>query len=179
VKQLLLIIILLLSTLSGCKKKDNPVISGIATIESTLYGTGPYYAYGFSFSIAGKTTTISDPGPDITVYASKNIDGSISQISFEASNYQNSFSLASENSTEADAKLSFKELKTVGDGIQWGPSAIQLKGNQIWLYRTNKGNYAKLRLISVNEETIQNQLCAVCTFEWIYQPDGSVTFPSV
>jgi hypothetical protein len=154
-----------LSTLSGCKKKDNPVISGIATIESTLYGTGPYYAYGFSFSIAGKTTTISDPGPDITVYASKNIDGSISQISFEASNYQNSFSLASENSTEADAKLSFKELKTVG--------------NQIWLYRTNKGNYAKLRLISVNEETIQNQLCAVCTFEWIYQPDGSVTFPSV
>jgi hypothetical protein len=174
----LLIILILLTSLSGCHKADGPAKSGTVTLESTLYGTGPYYAYGFSFSKAEKIATISDPGPDFTVYASKKTDGSISQISFEASNFLNSFSLVIENTTEAAAIQAFKEFATVGN-VEWTPSAIPLKNNQIWLFRTNKGNYAKLRLISVGEETIQNQLCAVCTFEWVYQPDGTATFPAI
>jgi hypothetical protein len=178
VKKPLLVIILLLSTLLGCKKADGPVTSGTATIRSTLYGTGPYYSKGFSFSAGKEVSTISDPGPDMTVNVSKNTDGSINinMISFETPNYYNSFSLIGEFESVTTAVQAFTNLKTVGD-VNWTASAIPLKINQIWLYRNDSGKFVKLRIISLVEITIQNQLSVECTFEWVYQPDGSVTFP--
>jgi hypothetical protein len=173
----IIIFLLVLATFSACKKTDSPVTSGTVTLRSTLYGTGPYYANGFSFSTAKEVSTISDPGPDITVNVSKNLDGTIKEVSFEASNYENSFALVGTYETEAAAIQAFADLLTVGD-VQWIPSAIPLKNNQIWLYRSGSGKYVKLRIITLEEKTIQGQLSAECTFEWVYQPDGTATFPA-
>jgi len=175
-RQTLIIILLLLSTLAGCDKDDTSSVSGTVTLESTLYGSGPYYAYGFLFSGAEKVTTLSDPGPDITVFVWKNLDGTIKEISFETSNYYNSFSLIGEYGNEAAAMQVFNDLTTVGS-VQWTQQAIPLKNNQVWLYRSDDVKYAKLRLVSLVEKSIQEQPVAECTFEWVYQPDGTTTFP--
>jgi hypothetical protein len=174
--RLLFIFLLLLATLSVCKKTDSPVTSGTVTLRSTLYGTGPYYANGFSFSLAKEISTISNPGPDITVNISKNLDGTIKEVSFEASNYENSFSLIGSYETETSAIQTFTDLLTFGY-VQWIARAIPVKNNQIWLFRSGTGKYVKLRIITLEEKIIQDQLSAECTFEWVYQPDGTTTFP--
>ena len=170
--------VLILALFSGCQKEKTPATSGTATIESTLHGSGSYYADGFSFSKPGIVSTISTPGPDITLFASKNLDGSFKETSFEASNFENSFSLVGESANEADAIQSFKSLIIVGN-VQWIASAKPLERNQIWLFKTGMGRYNKMRIITVVEEMRQNLPYASCTFEWVYQPDGSTTFPNL
>lgn len=173
----IIIIIIFFVTLAACKKTDSPVTSGTVTLESTLYGTGPYYANGFSFSTAKEVSTISNPKPDITVNISKNLDGTIKEVSFETSNYENSFSLFGVFESEAAAIQAFVGLLTIND-VQWNARAIPLKNNQIWLYRSSTGKYVKLRVITLDEKMIQGQLSAEITFEWVYQPDGTATFPA-
>ena len=163
--------------ISGCKKESSRLTSGTATIESTLHGAGPYFAYGFSFSQPGLVKTTDSPGPDITLLTSKNLDGSIKEISLETDNYNSSFSLKGEYSSEATAITAFKELLEVGNP-QWTASAIPLRKNQVWLFRTAEGKYVKIRVISTVEEMIQIVPYGSCTFEWVYQPDGSATFSS-
>ncbi|MHB8132212.1 MAG: hypothetical protein ACYDEX_24915 [Mobilitalea sp.] len=169
--------VLILVLFSGCKKADEQVVSGTETLVSTLHGTGPYYAFGFSFASAEKISTLSVPGPDITIFASKNVDGTIKDISLEASNFENSFSHVDEYMSEAEAVQGFNNLSTVGN-TQWVASAKPLKINQVWLYKTGSGNYAKLRIISTVEEMRQSLPYGECTFQWVYQPDGSTTFLS-
>jgi hypothetical protein len=54
-----LYVVLLLSVfLPGSCKKDEIPLAGTETIETTLFGTGPYYAYGFSFSLAKQISTL-------------------------------------------------------------------------------------------------------------------------
>lgn len=163
--------------ISGCKKENGPATSGTATIESTLHGTGPYFAYGFSFSQAGLVKTTASPGPDITLYASKNLDGSLKEISLETDNFNSSFSLKGEYTTEDEARTAFKGLLEVGSP-QWIASALPLRKNQVWLFRTAEGKYVKIRVISTVEEMIQIVPYGSCTFEWVCQPDGSTTFTS-
>jgi hypothetical protein len=169
----LFIILIFCTVISGCKKTDIRITSGTETLESTLYGTGPYYAYGFSFSSAKKVTTISSPVPDITVNASR-IDG---KVSIETSSYLPPFSLIGEYGTEAEAKQAFANYLIVADP-QWISIAKPLKNNQLWLFKTSSGNYVKIRIILVLEEVRQDLPYGSCTFEWVYQPDGSASFPS-
>ena len=49
--------------------------------------------------------------------------------------------------------------------------------NQVWVYRTGTETYAKIRIISTVNETRDDLPYGECTFEWVYQPDGSTTFP--
>ena len=168
---------LFLIAISGCKKENSQVTTGIATIESTLHGTGPYYANGFSFSKPGIVATSSSPGPDIILYAWKNLDGSLKEITLESSNFNSSFSLKGEYTSETEAINAYIQLLEVGSP-QWIASAKPFKKNQIWLYRDANGKYSKIRVISTVEETRLDLPYGSCTFEWTYQPDGSATFSS-
>jgi len=53
-----------------------------------------------------------------------------------------------------------------------------LKPNQIWLYRSGTERYAKIRIISTKLDITKDPDYAECTFEWVYQPDGTLTFPA-
>jgi hypothetical protein len=171
------LVILLTSILLavGCKKDDTPRTSGIDTIDNTLYGTGPYYANGFSFSKAAKISTLENPGPDIIIYV--NIDQPPSRLTFQANNLKPSFYKAGDYADEGAAKSAFDNLKTV-PAAQWVDMADPIADNQVWIYRSGSEHYTKIRIISTVNEIRENINYGECRFEWRYQPDGSSTFPS-
>jgi hypothetical protein len=176
-KRFLIIILFFLITIPGCRKNDNPKLSGTDTIDNKLYGTGPYYAIGFSFPADKKISTLNSPHDVITINAGVSLDGNtIEKIYLDVQNFNNSFYRFGEYSGAAAAKQAFDNLTNIGD-VVWKASGDSVKVNQVWIFRTEASNFAKFRIISTVAEIRQNKPYAECTFEWVYQPDGSSTFP--
>jgi hypothetical protein len=130
--------------------------------------------YGFSFSKAQLVSTNTNPGPDVTVYV--NIDNQPPKLTLQANNMKPSFYKVGDFADEDAAKSTFNNLKTVSVS-QWEDMADPLNVNQVWIYRSGNENYAKIRIISTVNETRQLVNYGECTFQWVYQPDGSLTFP--
>jgi hypothetical protein len=169
----ILILTAFILLMHSCKKEDTIATSGIVTLDNTLAfnpGTQAYYAYGFLFSQAEKVSTLSTPAPDITV------DSDGTNIFLGTNSFKNSFYLSSEYSDEAPAKTAFDNLQSVSV-TQWFGLASPLKPHQIWIYRSGTEHYAKIRIISTVSEVRDYLDYAECTFEWVYQPDGSLTVP--
>jgi hypothetical protein len=169
-----LFIILLFSVLlqGSCKKDDTPETSGIATIDNIRTLDQTYYVYGFLFSEAKKVSTLDNPPPDITV------DSDGTSLLLQANNLNNSFYKAGEYNDASSAEAAYKNLKsaTVSES-EWEGLAYPLKAHQIWIYRSGTNNYTKFRIISIISEIRSGKDYAECTFEWEYQPDGTLTFP--
>lgn len=166
-----LFIILLLP---ACNKDDNPDTSGTVTMNNDLLlsqQTQNYYLFGFLFSKGELVSSEAVPPPDIII----DTDGT--KLSFEANNLQNSFFLFEEYVNESLAEDAFNSL-TSATVSQWAGSATPLKPNQIWLYRSGTERYAKIRIISTILDITKNPDYAECTFQWAYQPDGTLTFPA-
>lgn len=175
-RKYLIFIILFTFLLAGCRKNDNPRLSGTDTIDNTLYGTGPYYAFGFSIPTGEKISTINDPLDVITILADVDINNEIRRIFFDTRNFKESFFLFGEYTDATTALLSFENLISFSNP-QWTASGDTVRSNQIWLFRTSTEKYAKIRVISTVAEIRNNKPFAECTFEWVYQPDGTLTFP--
>jgi hypothetical protein len=178
-KKYLSLILLFIVFFARCKKESTDIpdqdsirLSGIDTINNVLYGTGPYYAFGFSFPQGKKISTLSVPEPDITV----DNDGTLDNLILQTNNYKNSFYLAGEYGNATLAEQGFESL-TAPIVSQWEIWAYSIKANQIWVYRSGTNHYAKLRIISIISETRNTWDYAECVFEWVYQPDGTLTFP--
>jgi len=172
-RKLILTACLTFLLLPSCKKNDDPEVSGNVTINNELtmdQDLQAYINYGFLFSKGKKVSNFDTPPPDIIVYRSGDI------ISFEANNLKNSFYKYGEYNDEASAKNAFDNLTSV-NVTQWSGSASPLKANQIWLYVSGTERYAKIRIISTLMEMRGTFEFAECTFEWVFQPDGSATFP--
>jgi hypothetical protein len=175
-KRSLILIFVLAIILTSCKKTDNtPSGSGTVTIDSKTYQSSTYYVYGFLFSKAKKVSTLENPGPDITVYVNSDTPTD-TWLYFQANNLNPSFSKIGDYPDAASASAAFDNLKTVGNTV-WTDLAEPVAANQVWLYKTGTPCYAKLRIISTVNETRDNLPYGECSFEWVYQPDGSATFP--
>jgi hypothetical protein len=179
-KRYILILSSIILLLPSCRKVNDIPTSGTATInnDSHLDQVLQTYTYdGFLFS-AGKQVSILDtPPPDITLIN----DGTLYNFIFEADNLENSFYKVGKYSNASSAKNVFDTL-TVPVVMQWAAWADSLKPNQIWLYKSGNEHYAKMRIISTFSErrkpvTGDSTNYSECTFEWVYQPDGSLTFP--
>lgn len=166
-----LVIVILLS---GCTKVEPTRTSGIDTIDNTTHFSTTYFNYGFSFSNAKLVSTINSQGYDITVYV--NIDNLPHRLTLQANNLKPSFYKVGDFADEDAAKSAFNNLKTVSVS-QWEDMADPLNVNQVWIYRTGSEHYAKIRIIRTVNEMRSNIAYGECTFEWVYQPDGSLTFP--
>ena len=169
----IIIISLLLTT--ACSKNDDPDKSGTVAINNELtfdQQRQTFISYGFSFSKAKLVSIFETPPPDITV----DNDGTLDNLILQTGNYKNSFYKAGEYSDAATARQEFDKLTSpvVSDWEIW---AFGIKANQIWIFRTSAEKYAKIRIISTLSEARVSQDYAECTFEWVYQPDGSLTFP--
>jgi hypothetical protein len=175
-KKILYIIFLLLFALSCRKKDENAVLSGTTTIDNILYGTGPYFAMGFSVTSGKNVSTLDSPLDAITIMADYDINYNVRKIYFATNNFFYSFFRFGQYSDENAASLAFNNLTSFTDP-SWTELGDSVKANQIWLYKTNSAGFAKLRIISTVSEKRDNKPFAGCTFEWIYQPDGSFTFP--
>jgi hypothetical protein len=76
----------------------------------------------------------------------------------------------------ATAQSAFDNLKTISV-TQWLDMADPINANQVWIYRSGTDNYTKFRIVSTVNETRQSIPYGECSFQWVYQPDGSSTFP--
>lgn len=176
-KRPIILIFIFAIVLNSCKKTDNtPSGSGTVTIDNTTHQSTTYYVYGFSFSKAKKVSTLETPGPDITVYVNSDTPPD-TWLYFQANNLNPSFSKIGDYPDAGSATAAFDNLKTVGS-YQWTDLAQPIAPNQVWVYKTGTPCYAKIRIISTVNETRNSLPYGECTFEWVYQPDGSTTFPS-
>lgn len=176
-KRISIILLTIFLILTGCKKDKTPPLSGTVSIDNNLEGndkTG-YYAYGFSFVLAKKVSTVDNPPPDITI----DNDGTPANLLLQATNLLNSFYKAGEFADATAAQQAFKNLTslTVPQLSEWSEWAYLIKPNQIWIYRSGTEHFSKFRIISTNSEPRVPRDFAECTIEWVYQPDGSLTFP--
>ena len=169
----ILIIPILIIFLTGCQKDESPPLSGNVTLDNTLYGNGPYYELGYSFVLAEKLSTLEFPAPDITI----DNDDVPGNLMFEANNRSNSFFLVGEY-LPAEALQTFNGLTTIAiQEQQWQGIGHAVRPNQVWIYRSGTEHYAKIRIISTKSESQSPRDYAECTFDWMYQSDGSLTFP--
>lgn len=175
-KSLYIILLLSSAVLFSCKKDNSPSGSGTVTIDNTTYQSSTYYVYGFSFSKAKKVSTLENPGPDITIYVNADTP-SDTWLYLQADNLNPSFSKIGDFPDAESASTAFDNLKTVGN-YSWSDLAQPVAPNQVWVYKTGTPCYAKIRIISTVNETRNDLPYGECTFEWVYQPDGSTTFPS-
>jgi hypothetical protein len=173
-KRIVLISLLIVLVLPGCTKKEPTRTSGIDTIDNINYFSTTYYQYGFSFSSAKLLSTNLNPGPDITIYL--NLDNVTPRLTLQHNNLKPSFYKEGDFPDEATAKSAFDNLKTVSV-TQWLDMADPISANQVWIFRSGTGNYTKFRIVSTVNETRQGIPYGECTFQWIYQPDGTLTFP--
>jgi hypothetical protein len=173
-KRIIFILIIIFSILPGCTKKEPTRTSGLDTIDNITYYSTTYYNYGFSFSAAKLVPTTNTPGPDISIYV--NVDNQIPRLTLQSNNLNPSFFKAGDFADVTSAQSAFDNLKTVSV-TQWQDMADPISANQVWIFRSGTGNYTKFRIVSTVNETRQSVAYGECTFQWVYQPDGSSTFP--
>jgi hypothetical protein len=163
--------------LAGCGGDDQKT-SGTITLTNELYdGDSYYFAMGLSFDEAKEVPTLPDQyRADITLMAGA-VTSSGPVVAFLSSNTLDPpFSLIGTYGSESAAKSAFSELKSVGS-LTWIDLAAPLAANQVWVFKSRDATYAKLRIISVTLDTSGDDPVASCTLEWVWQPDGSATFP--
>jgi len=173
-KKSVVIVILLALFIVSCEKNGRVSNSGTVTINNDLFfdnGIQAYIIYGFLFPEGRLVSIFASPPPDIT------IDSDGTNLSLEANNLNNSFYLYNSFTNETQAKEAFKNLTSLTVS-QWAGSAIPLNANQIWIYRSGSEHYTKIRIISTESGEVSGRDYAECTFEWVYQPDGTLTFPA-
>ena len=158
--------------LSGCRKDHTTPTSGTDTIDNTTYMTTTYYVFGFTFSLAEKISTLSDPGPDITI----GDDGTLFNLILQTNNQNNSFYKVGEYSSEAAAQQAFNNLTSTSI-TQWAALGDSIRINQVWIYQSGSEHYTKIRIVNTVSKVSVPIDYSECTFQWVYQPDGSLTFP--
>ncbi|MCU0473202.1 MAG: hypothetical protein MUC93_07530 [Bacteroidales bacterium] len=157
-------------SMSSCRKDNITPTSGTVTIDNTTSLGQTYYVYGFLFSQAKLVSTLNNAPHDIT------IDSDGTSPFFQTNNRLNSFHNAGEYTDAVTATAAFDTLTAKGISV-WTGLASPLITNQLWIYRSGSECYAKIRIISTKSEVRDSHAYAECKFEWVYQPDGSLTFP--
>ena len=168
---------LLLFLVTGCSKEEEEErISGIDTIESTIYpGEMGYYAIGFSFDQGKSISTDSKPKPDITVHPLTGTGGEVTGAYLDTPIPVSPFAFASGFDTPNEAKAFYDALAFVTNPA-WVPGADPIKENQIWIFKTTQGKYAKFRIVEITAENRTEGAWVSVRFEWRVQPDGTATF---
>jgi hypothetical protein len=170
----LILVLTVILFLTGCDGNEVSN-SGTVTVTNELFGSGPYYAMGFSFASANLVSTLTEPY-DIDIKAGSLFTGGPVEAFLSANTLEPSFALKGEYGTESEAISAFNALASVG-AASYIELAAPLKDNQVWVVRTEDERYAKIRIIKVELNSTDSPPYASCKFEWVFQPDGSTQFP--
>lgn len=160
-------------SVAGCTKTQPTRTSGIDTIDNTNHFSSTYYEFGFLFSGAKLVTTEATPKPDLTLFVTRT-DNPV--LTFQHFNLLPSYSKAGNFPDQESAQAAFDNLKTF-NVTKWVDMADSVSVNQVWIYRSGNSTYAKIRIISTINEVRQSVNYGEVTFQWVYQPDGTTTFP--
>jgi len=169
--------LVLMLLLAGCGKDDQK-ISGTITLTNELFdGKTFYYALGLSFDEAKAVPTLPDQYRADIILMAGTLPGGASDVAYLSSNTLDPpFALVNEYSSESEAQTAFGSLKSIGS-VSYIDVATPLKKNQVWVVKTRDFRFAKLRIIDVTLDLTGADPYATCKLEWVYQPDGSATFP--
>ena len=173
-RQICITILAFTCLLGGCKKDNSPRLSGSDTINNTLSKDPPYYVMGFSFPAAKKISTLNSPLDVFTINA---YPGNFDKTYFDAQNFENAFARYGTYADGAAAELAFNNLTSFNVTL-WKATGDSVKNNQIWLFKTSNGTFAKFLITGSVGEIRNSRAYVECTFEWVYQPDGTTTFPA-
>jgi hypothetical protein len=170
-------ILFILLAFTACKKNDGPHYSGTMTINNEAADKN-FSVYGFSVPVGKKVLNLYNQQDVITIQPDFDIDNTVRKLFLSSNNLDKSYFRFGQYTDAAAALLAFKNLNYFS-APQCTELGDSIKANQIWIYKTSDEKYAKLRIISTFTEKRQNMPFpyAECTFEWVYQPDGSLTFP--
>lgn len=163
--------------LAACGKDDQKT-SGTIMLTNELFDAGSYYyAFGLSFDEAKAVPTLPDQyRADITVQAGAVTSGGPVVVFLTNNTLDPPFALIGTYASESEAKTSFDGLKNPGT-LTYVDLAAPLADNQVWVVRTRDNKFAKIRIIEVVLDTDANPDFASCRFDWVWQPDGTATFP--
>ena len=163
--------------LAGCGKDDQKT-SGTITLTNELFDAGSYYyALGLSFDEAEAVPTLPDQyRADITVQAGPVTYGGPVVAYLSVNTLDPSFALIGTYGSEGDAKTAFDGLKNLGT-LTYADLAAPLAVNQVWVVKTRDFKYAKIRIIELVLNSAVSPYFASCKIEWVWQPDGTATFP--
>lgn len=177
-KRFCTILLIVVLSFTGCKKNNVPKVSGTITISNILYGNGPYYALGFSVPTGQKVSTLSDPPNVISVLVDADQNNVIKRIYFGTRSLENSFFRYGQYANATAASTAYKNLTSFPNPL-WMEEGDTVRPNQIWLFRTRDAKYAKLRITDTMTMKKPDMPFPYveCSFEWFYQPDGTLTFP--
>lgn len=175
-----LLVLFLIISVSACQKKNRVPTSGEATINSDRILSGSAYSIqGFSFATG--SVILYNPGsptniPDLFVLPIADTQGNATGAYFDSPNQYESFSLV--NTLEnADEALQFFNSYLTVDVSDYTSLANPLLINQVWVFKTNSGNFAKLLILRILNQVKDATPYAEVRFKWVYQPDGSTKFP--
>jgi hypothetical protein len=174
-KVLFILYFLLINLLPSCNKDSHPDTSGTVTINNILEfdnARQSWFVYGFSFSEAKLVAKLKPTSPGISI----DNDGTLENLILQEYNLNNPFYKAGDYPNATAAKQAFDNMTSV-QVPEWAEWADSIKANQVWIYRSGTEHYAKIRIISIVSEVRNSKDYAECTFEWVYQPDGTLTFP--
>ena len=172
-KKQIYILLAILIALTGCSKVEKTRTSGTDTIDNTIYQSTTFYSYGFSFESAKLISNIENPGPDITLIVTRDVPV---RLILQTDNFLASFYKVGDYIDQSAATIAFDNLKTV-QVPQWQELADNILPNQVWIYRSDGEKYTKIRIESTINETRTGVAYGECTFQWVHQRDGSLTFP--
>lgn len=173
-KRINYIVLAIIVAIASCTKTEKTRTSGIDTIDNIIHTSTSYFEYGFSFSQAKLISNLATPGPDITIIVVP--DSLSARITLQTNNLKPSFYKVGDYADESTATAAFNNLKTVSVSV-WTDVADPINPNQVWIYRSGSETYTKFRIVSTINELRQSVQYAEITFQWVYQPDGSLTFP--
>ena len=180
-KRLFIILISAAVFLGACKKEATVRTSGTDTIDNVKYHAISYHVYGFSFSQAKLVATNATPPPDIMVNFVYS-DDAPPRPTLQTNNFHPSFYKLGEYDTEDEAKEAFDDFMKNSNIMVELPGSFEdiadpIAPNQIWLYMNN-AKYTKIRIVEVIIDKLEGLVDYVeCTFEWVHQPDGRLSFP--
>ena len=172
------LLLLALLLLAGCKKEKPPGNSGEITLTSELYGSGPYYVMGYNFALGKTVSTLDAPGPDIVVLPESSPDNTVVKSAYLSSdNLKDSFVHNKSFNDLTSAEAFFNNYLEVDDAAGYTGIAADIRPYQVWTYRTNQNKFVKLLILKVKKEIRKDTPYAETTLRFVYQPDGSRTFP--
>lgn len=168
-------VMILLLLLTGCPSGPEPSHSGEITLSSELFGTVSWYVQGYRFETE---EYLNYPGtgdvPDLLLENLRRPDGQIVATGFSSPGNLHAFLLKGTYASPSEAGSAYDALLSADTLSAYSDISDTLRENQLWLFRTSEGRYAK---ILVEDITSAIGLSGSPHYEVLiryrYQPDDS------
>lgn len=168
---------LMIILIPGACTKSGKTYSGEIILSSEFnFETATLSGYNFEDEAFYTYPAGEHSAPDIIVDQFRLLDGSI-KPGFTSPDNLNGFALAG-SFIEGEASMAFyNSLLTVEAFTSFSQSTDTVKPFQVWVLKTARDSYAKLRVSDIREVDDSYGTHLELTIDYYYRPDGSTEFP--